>query len=462
MRWLFLVCASFFFYGWWDYRFLSLLLVSGLIDFFAALGMDRYPRARRSFLAFSLVGNLGILFSFKYYGFFMENMESIADLFGMSLDGTVHTPEFMLILPLGISFYTFQSMSYTIDVYNGQLKPTRSVLHFFAYLSLFPQLVAGPIIRARDMLPQLLTARPITREARWEGMVLVVHGYFKKVVIADNLAMFVATAFADPVVSGSGIYWWLIALAFTIQIYCDFSGYSDIARGLAKWMGYDMQINFNHPYIATSIQEFWDRWHISLTSWFRDYIFHGMVRKKIDQLRETGGQLGQQRMIVYLWITMLLSGLWHGAAWHFILWGALHGLYLHIEIVTRWPMRMKKLFLGRWIAWLLTFFQVIVAMTIFRAQSLSQLGEILFRMLTFHNGLSLGLGEFLSIRDFGVISLLIGTVLLRELYMFTGLDRKMGSSAMGGFLGGPMVVALMAIIAIYLRGSGAEFIYFQF
>ncbi|MEO5347767.1 MAG: hypothetical protein H7834_15515, partial [Magnetococcus sp. YQC-9] len=380
--------ASFVFYGWWDYRYLLLLILSGLIDFCMALLIASHPARRRLLMMISIASNLGILFSFKYIQFAAENVTLVATWFGMEASLVERIPHFMLTVPIGISFYTFQSMSYTLDVYSGQLKPTRNLLHYFAYLSMFPQLLAGPIVRAKDILPQLLTCREVSAQERWLGLRLIAHGFFKKVVIADHLAVFVNAAFGNATIQGSGVYWWLIALAFTVQIYCDFSGYSDIARGLGKWMGYDLQLNFNRPYGATSMQEFWNRWHISLTSWFRDYIYYPLVRRNLDTIRSGSDWNGQLRLLTYLWITMLASGLWHGAAWHFVVWGAAHALFLSVENLTKWPSRVKRLPGGKWLAWSLVMLQVIVAMVVFRVQSMEQLGQILIRMFTLENGLS--------------------------------------------------------------------------
>ncbi len=248
LRWGFLVAASFFFYGWWDWRFLFLILASGFIDYFGARGIARYPNRRKLFLVLSILGNLGSLAVFKYSGFVAENIDHLTHLVGMETNLAENVPEFMLLLPVGISFYTFQSMSYTIDVYRGMLKPTRSVLHFFAYLSLFPQLVAGPIVRARDLIPQLRQLRPTNELERWNGFKLIIIGFFKKVVLADNIAPLVNSGFANIHQTDNGPFWWMVMIGFGFQIYFDFSGYSDIARGLAKWMGLHFRLNFNHPY----------------------------------------------------------------------------------------------------------------------------------------------------------------------------------------------------------------------
>ncbi len=245
LRCAYLTLASFVFYGWWDWRFLFLIVASGLVDFFAGLALERFPRRKVALLVVSVVGNLAVLATFKYSGFITQNVDALLASLGCDWRITPHLPEFVLLLPIGISFYTFQSMSYTIDVFRGRLTPTRDPVHFLAYLSLFPQLVAGPIVRAADLLPQLKAAPQPTPAMQWSGLKLIVHGYFKKVVIADNLAPAVNEAFAVHGHESSGLYWWLIVTMFAYQIYCDFSGYSDIARGLARWMGYSFQVNLS-------------------------------------------------------------------------------------------------------------------------------------------------------------------------------------------------------------------------
>lgn len=446
-RWMYLVSMSFVFYGWWDWRFISLIVFSGLIDFFAAHGMERWPRYRRIFLICSLIGNLGSLAAFKYASFLAESLESFAASFGLTLDLQAGLPDMFLILPVGISFYTFQSMSYTIDVYRGKLKPTSSIWHFFAYLSLFPQLVAGPIVRAADMLPQLLVHRDPTEEERWEGLRLIVYGFFKKIVIADNLALYVNVAFGQTTPLDSAIHWWVIVTAFAFQIYCDFSGYSDIARGLTKWMGYDLPLNFRHPYTATSLRDFWQRWHITLSTWFRDYVYIPLG----------GSRCGEVRNHLNMWITMVLSGLWHGAAWTFILWGAVHAAWLSLERLTGWPDKVKALPLGRWIAALLVIIQVWVAWVFFRATSWVQALQIIRIMFNpfsteFNPGIGIDGLPFLAV------------VILRELYVFLKLDQfrqQMLPPTWNRWLDVVTIAGVM-VACIYLRGPGATFIYFQF
>lgn len=445
-RWGFLVIASFVFYGWWDWRFLSLILLSGFIDFFAALAMQRWPSRKKLFLALSLVGNVGTLACFKYLDFLIQNLNRI-----FALAGTENAmPLAGLILPIGISFYTFQSMSYTIDVYREKLRPTHSVLHFFAYLSLFPQLVAGPIVRAADLLPQLETSSAPSEAVQWRGTVLIVQGFFKKVVVADTLAPAINAAFSMETPLQSGGYWWIIIILFSFQIYCDFSGYSDIARGLAKWMGYEFPVNFDHPYISTSFQEFWTRWHISLSSWFRDYVYIplGGSRK--------GGAASHRNM----WITMVVSGLWHGAAWHFILWGAIHALYLSLERLTKWPKRLKRIPGGKYLAMFIVYILTLIAWVFFRAENLPQAIAILCSLADLANP---GLSEVaVHLRRHAraiFLCLLMMAWHVRIVWGFR-VDRWFSPAAYRKLQ--TLYVAILIVMCIFLRGPGGAFIYFQF
>ena len=315
-----LLVASYFFYGCWDWRFLSLIALSTTVDFFAAQGIDRTdaPRRRRGFLFASMAVNLGILGFFKYFDFFVGSAESLARSLGFDPPGL----RLGLILPVGISFYTFQSMSYTLDVYRRQLKPTRNFLDYALFVSLFTQLVAGPIERASHLLAQVTQPRRISWSGIQTGAWLFFWGLFKKVAIGDNLAIGVDQVFSGAVewTAGSVL---LAVYAFALQIYCDFSAYSDMARGLGHFMGFDIMINFRNPYFALNPSDFWRRWHISLSSWLRDYLYIPLG----------GNRSGPRRTYVNLMATMLLGGLWHGAAWTFVFWGAFHGLLLAIH---RW------------------------------------------------------------------------------------------------------------------------------
>ena len=446
VRWIYLVFASFLFYGWWDWRFLFLIMFSGFIDYFAGLAMEWRPSRKRLWLILSLLGNVGSLGAFKYLDFGISNVNGLLSIFGID----VQVPAANLILPVGISFYTFQSMSYTIDIYRGELKPTHNVFHFFAYLALFPQLVAGPIVRARDLLPQLESAEPVGGQKRWEGTNLIVFGFFKKVVIADTLAKTVNPAFAAGAPETSCAYWWVIMIMFGFQIYCDFSGYSDIARGLGKWMGYEFPVNFRNPYIASSFREFWQRWHISLSTWFRDYVYVGLG----------GSRKSKAWAHTSMWITMLISGLWHGAAWHFIMWAAMHSFYLSVERVTKWPERVMKLPGGRHLATLAVFGLTTLAWVFFRAKTFGQALGI-FAMLfnpTAWNGYMVH--DLVDNNAINVLLLIIGSQLFFH-FNFDKADWANSQSRAKSVLDSA-VVATIILMCIYLRAPSNTFIYFQF
>jgi len=446
IRWIYLVVASFIFYGWWDWRFLFLMSATGLTDFCAGLGMARFRKIKIIFLITSLVVNLSILGIFKYLDFGINNVNWLLKLFGWD----VHLPQANLILPVGISFYTFQSMSYTIDIYRGRMFPTSNIFHFFAYLALFPQLVAGPIVRARDLLPQLKKAKPTTEQQRWEGLNLIAFGFFKKVVVADTLAATVNPAFNELANNQYSSFWWIIMIMFAFQIYCDFSGYSDIARGLGKWMGYDFMVNFRNPYIAGSFRDFWQRWHISLSTWFRDYVYFSLG----------GSRKGQMKSHINMWITMLISGLWHGASWHFIIWAALHSLFLSVERITKWPERIIKLPLGRHLATLTVFLLAVVAWVFFRAQSLGQAMTILgvmFNFSTFDVGI---LSRLIDNNAINVLLLMIGS----QLFCHFGFDRAKWTTSKTRFKTAfdTLFIATVILMCVFMRVPSSTFIYFQF
>lgn len=442
-RLLWLTVMSFFFYGWWDWRFLFLILFSGLVDFFGGLAMEKWEKHRKLFLTLSIVGNVGSLSIFKYSGFIAHNIDLLLGLSGQ-FSLASHIPEFFLVTPVGISFYTFHSMNYTIDVYQRKIKATKDVFHFFAFLSMFPQLVAGPILRAKEMLPQLLKVTVVSKEEMWNGFRFVVKGYFKKMVIADNLAPLVVAAFSSPEVNSSSLYWWGIMIAFAFQIYCDFAGYSDIARGLAKWMGYDFPDNFNHPYNSTSLREFWTRWHISLSTWFRDYLYIPLG----------GNKGGKFRPHLNMWITMLISGLWHGAAWTYVIWSGMHAFFLSMERILGWPSVFKKHRILKFLGWLLVMIQVLVAWVFFRAENIKQAWEIIKTMFSFTGSLQPGWGLNGTI--------FISIMLIRESMVATGVKDKIDWNSKRWMWFEMILYAILITAIVYFRGNGSEFIYFQF
>ncbi len=366
---LFLLVASYLFYAAWDWRFLGLLWLSTAVDFAIglALGRARDARARRRLVVASLVVNLGILAAFKYAGFFARSLAALLLPLGLSLPPLA----LQVVLPVGISFYTFQSLSYTIDVYRGRVAPVPSLLDFALYVAFFPQLVAGPIERAAHLLPQVQAPRRIRAAQLGSGAWLVLFGLFKKAVVADNLAVLVDAVYA-PAASPTGPEVLLATYAFAFQIYCDFSGYTDIARGVARCLGFELMRNFDLPYLAASPREFWRRWHISLSTWLRDYLYIPLGGSR-------GGAARTQRNLA---LTMLLGGLWHGAAWTFVLWGAWHGALLCAQraldpalarLAPRGPAAARA-----WRAWgvLLTFHLVCAGWLLFRAESLAHAGAL--------------------------------------------------------------------------------------
>jgi alginate O-acetyltransferase complex protein AlgI len=341
--------------------FLILIATSTVIDYCAARGMEAYPHHRRRFLWLSVVSNFGMLGFFKYFNFFVENVAGVLASAGIS----VSEPTLRILLPVGISFYTFQAMSYTIDVYRGELRARRNLLDVAVFVSFFPHLVAGPIQRASFLLPQVEAARRFSPEKARTGFILICWGFFKKLVIADNVGVIANKVFvlADP----TFYILWAGVFAFAIQIYADFSAYTDIARGTSRWLGFELTENFAHPYMARSPADFWRRWNISLSSWFRDYVYI---------------PLGGSRHGTWMWarnvlVTFLLSGLWHGASWNYVLWGLYHGLLL---LVTQLPAHLmpQRAAVGSGVArWLLV--PRIAGMFL-----LTNIGWLLFREVELH------------------------------------------------------------------------------
>jgi len=366
MQNLFLLAASYFFYGWWDVRFLSLIAFSSFVDYFVGIGLSRtdVPRKRKMLVAVSVLVNLGFLGVFKYYNFFAESFAEAFSFFGVTMDpGRLN-----VVLPVGISFYTFQTMSYTLDVAKRRLEPTRDIISFFAFVSFFPQLVAGPIERAVNLLPQFEKQRTFDLSRATDGMRQILWGLFKKMVIADNCAVIVNNVF--PNYQDYPASTLLVAVIFfAFQIYGDFSGYSDIAIGTARLFGFDLMRNFAYPYFSRDIAEFWRRWHISLSSWFRDYVYIPL-----------GGSRGTLwNSIRNTFVVFVVSGFWHGANWTFIIWGALNAIYfLPLMLLKRNRRYLEIVAEGRkfpsfreLLQMLSTFALVTLAWVFFRAENLN-------------------------------------------------------------------------------------------
>lgn len=446
-----LLVASYVFYGAWDWRFLSLIMISTVVDYFVGAAMHResVQARRKQLLWLSLGCNLGLLGIFKYLGFFVDSFQSLLGSFGYQAD------PFMLsiVLPVGISFYTFQTLSYTIDIYRRELEPTDDFLDFALFVAFFPQLVAGPIERARNLLPNIANPRVLSWENLGRGAVLCLIGLIKKIVIADAIAPSVDAVFSNPDPTRLDIL--LATWLFAIQIYCDFSGYTDIARGVAKMLGFRLMRNFAQPYFAADPQEFWRRWHISLSSWLRDYLYISMG----------GNRGGSAKTYRNLMATMTLGGLWHGAAWNFVAWGVYQGalLAVHRAISGRHGRSGEgaRRSLGAWLMRLVAiaaFFQVVCyGWLLFRATSFTQITDFTARLA--------GLAEApagLSIPA-PPLAALLG---LGFLFVWDVLTEWSGNVRF--YAGWPMVIrAGLYAGMIYLLAFGATtatsaFIYFQF
>ncbi len=454
-NWILLI-ASYVFYGSWDWRFLGLLALSTLVDYTCGLQIERSPEHGRRWVFFSVAVNLGVLGIFKYFDFFADSFSHLAAVVGFELSpATLH-----VVLPVGISFYTFQTLGYTIDIYRREGRATHRLRDFALYVAFFPQLVAGPIERSTHLLPQLEGEKRLDLEGFRAGAYLVLFGMFKKVVVADNMARIVENSF-DGASPAGGMATCLGVYAFALQIYGDFSGYTDIARGVAKFLGVDLTLNFRRPYFATNPRDFWSRWHISLSRWLRDYLYIPLG----------GNRGGTTRTFRNLFLTMLLGGLWHGAGWMFVLWGGLHGLYL---VAHRLLLHVGRGLRGRFVlpsagrrvlkvvagfAW---FHAVCVAWVFFRAGSMTRALEILsapFGPLEITRG---------DLRTLAFMMVCAGPLLLMDLWAEIHQRRnpEMGELSfvrtLPIFPRSLVFATLLALLAIAAAPQGAEFIYFQF
>lgn len=450
---LLVVIASFVFYGWWDWRFLFLILFSIITDYFIGLSLKDLndEKKRKSILWISIIVNLGFLGFFKYYNFFIDSFIDAFSLFGVKLTAG----HLNIILPVGISFYTFQTLSYTIDVYKRKLEPTQDFIAFAAFVSFFPQLVAGPIERATNLLPQFYVDRKFDYDKAVDGMRQILWGLFKKMVIADNCAIYVNDIFANyELRSGSDLA--LGALFFTFQIYGDFSGYSDIAIGTARLFGINLQRNFAFPYFSRNIAEFWRRWHISLSTWFKDYLYIPL-----------GGSRGGNWMrIRNTFIIFLVSGFWHGANWTFIVWGALNALFIMPSIIMKTNRKNIEIVAqGKLIPTIKELFQITLTF------SLTVLCWIFFRAETVGDAWKYSIGIFdnslfsfptLNKNGFGVL-FLISFLLIIE---WIGRENQYGIQRL--FLKGPRIIRwsfygfIILLIGLFMQTHETPFIYFQF
>jgi D-alanyl-lipoteichoic acid acyltransferase DltB (MBOAT superfamily) len=433
-----LLITSLFFYAWWNLPYLALLILSALItaQLSKLLDITTAISRRKQILIIGVSGNLLILCIFKYYNFFVDTLDDF---------NIVQLRYAELLLPLGISFYTFQSLSYLIDVYRGKLKAERNPLKVLLYVAFFPQLVAGPIVRATDFLPQLINKHNI----KWDDIVVggrrILMGLLKKVVIADNISLLVDPVYLAPN-EYSGLALVVATYAFAIQIYCDFSGYSDIAIGVARMLGFRLNENFNFPYISQSIQEFWKRWHISLSSWLRDYLYIPLG----------GSRLGKHKTYRNLLITMLLGGLWHGASYNFLIWGALHGFWLSLERylsknkkneTSKNTVRIKQGLFNQALRMFLVFHGVCITWVFFRAQTLPDALDVFVGIFTWQAGANLPIFQ---------IAWQCGLIIIVGSYF--AITYKLSHDSKTWY-----PAAASACLSIILFGtSSSEFIYFVF
>ena len=448
-----IVAASYFFYGWWDWRFLSLILFSTIIDYTIGqkLRVEENETKRKVLLWSSILLNLGFLGFFKYYNFFLDNFITAFSFFGTEINAN----SLNIILPVGISFYTFQTLSYTIDVYKRKLEPTNDIIAFSAFVSFFPQLVAGPIERATNLLPQFYTKREFNYTKAVDGMRQILWGLFKKIVIADNCALFANEIFNNSSdYTGSTLF--MGAIFFTFQIYCDFSGYSDIAIGTSRLFGFNLKQNFAFPYFSRDIAEFWRRWHISLSTWFRDYLYIPLG----------GSRGGKWNKIRNVFIIFTISGFWHGANWTFIIWGALNALFFlpllltnknrnNLEVVAQGKVlpSLKELF-----SILFTFSLTVFAWVFFRAENLSH--AVQYILDVFKNP-----GSFLLVSVYMKHKVILLLLFLFVLVEWFGREGQYAIAHIGIKWKRPFRYALYYVIIIaiiFFGGKEQQFIYFQF
>lgn len=450
---LLIVVASYIFYGWWDWRFLVLIAFTSACSFGGGILLNRFEddkRTRKIISAANIIVNIGILTIFKYFNFFVDNLILLFGKIGYHLDFVTIN----IILPVGISFYTFQALSYTIDVYRRKINATTDIVEFFAFISFFPQLVAGPIERATNLLPQFQKKRNFNYEQAVDGMRQMLWGGFKKVVVADNCA-FLVNRYWDLYEEFSGISLLALAILFTFQIYCDFSGYSDIAIGCARLFGFNLMRNFDFPYFSRSIPEFWRRWHISLMTWFRDYVYFPLG----------GSRCSKWKVCRNIFVVWGISGLWHGANWTFIVWGLFHAcllvIYIIIGINTKYEHEMgnKRLLpdISELFQMAITFFFAVIGWIIFRAEDMSQACHYICHM-------------FYTLFDSPHISFEKSALYMAIMLLFVEWIQRDKQHALqfpknSLFSLRPMrwaVYLFIIVLIACLRGHSQTFIYFQF
>lgn len=466
-RWVMLLAASYFFYMSWQADLIYLILFTTVISYSCALGIEKSQKqsVKKLLAITAAVASLGVLFFFKYFNFLAGNICSLINLFGTDLKFSLD-----LMLPVGISFYTFQTLSYVIDVYRGTMKAERHFGYYALYVSYFPQLVAGPIERPENLLPQLKADNPPSPYMTSMGLKMMAVGFFKKIAVADQISRVVDLVYSSVSDGGSELFngfTVLIATAlFSVQIYCDFSGYTDIAIGCAKIMGINLMQNFKDPYSATNIRDFWRRWHISLTSWFTDYIYIPLG----------GSRCSRAKHYANIFIVFLLSGIWHGAAWTYIIWGIIHGVYQIIGHITS-GLRSKlwdKLKISQTSApavlfkQVVTFLLVLIAWVAFRANSASDMIALYKTLFSGWAGLNIGASlGVLGLDWVQIISIILMIYIVKQLDLQIALKNAPVGEYKGGFASGFVYIILCWTVAVawlllLSSGGASSFIYFQF
>ena len=464
VRWIMMLALSYFFYMSWQADLIYLILFTTCVSYFCAIMIEKHadkPRARKAYMITAVTVSLLVLFFFKYFNFLSDTVTTVFGLSELTLD---------LILPVGISFYTFQTLSYVIDVYKGTLPAERHFGYYALYVSFFPQLVAGPIERPENLIPQLKTKNPFTVNDFTVGTKFMMVGFFKKIVVADQISKYVDAVYNNAGGGAEVINGFTVALAtvlFAVQIYCDFSGYTDIAIGCARVLGIRLMQNFNDPYSAVNIKDFWRRWHISLTSWFTDYVYIPLG----------GSRCKKWRHLLNVMIVFLLSGIWHGAAWTYVLWGVVHGVY---QIVGNLTAKSRSKIIAKigiienspfdiWSRRVITFVLVCLAWMIFRANSFSDLGILLKTLFTGWGGVSIKASlEALEMSLVTVVTIILSVIVLKQLDVQINTRPNQDNTTLSISPSRSVVyVALcwcVAIAWIILLASNAEsaFIYFQF
>jgi len=430
---LLLLISSYVFYGWWDYRFLSLIFLSTVVDY--CVGLKIYnssdKKTKKSYLWVSILFNLGLLGFFKYFNFFIDSWIDLLGAIGYEQQSTW---TLNVILPIGISFYTFQTMSYSLDIYYGKLKPTKDFISFASFVSFFPQLVAGPIERASNLLPQILNERELILKNILRGTSLIIYGFFMKIIVADNLSLISNSVFSNGDLKNTSLEVLVGIYAFAFQIYGDFNGYSSIAIGTAYLFGFNLMTNFKLPYFSESPSDFWKRWHVSLSSWLRDYLYISLG----------GNRYGTLLTYRNLMLTMILGGLWHGAAWNFVFWGVFHGFILCVYKLIS----LKNFIKSKIFRVLIMFHLTCISWVLFRCESISHIFHIFHKLLSNFSISDHGIGS-LALLLFFTLPLLIF-----ELLVYNKIDNKK--------INFTFFLYIILMLLFFSPVTSNEFIYFQF